>query len=102
MFTNMKQMIYHAITCENYLILPAVQDIVKEQNNTGVSTATISRKLKKISIFASITARFGLKVCRKLDLILTSVDGDKQTFTGAYMHGLYVDCEYEVVHTLVG
>ncbi|KII73444.1 hypothetical protein RF11_09434 [Thelohanellus kitauei] len=48
MFTNMEKTIYHAIACENSLILPEVQNIVREQNNTGVSAATISRKLRKI------------------------------------------------------
>ncbi|KII60631.1 hypothetical protein RF11_02142 [Thelohanellus kitauei] len=47
MFTNMEKTIYHAIACDNSLIFPEVQDMVREQNNTGVSKATISRKLRK-------------------------------------------------------
>ncbi|KII62341.1 hypothetical protein RF11_11669 [Thelohanellus kitauei] len=50
MFTNMEKTIYNAIACENSLILPEVQNIVREQNNTDVSTATISRILGKMKI----------------------------------------------------
>ncbi|KII68324.1 hypothetical protein RF11_06768 [Thelohanellus kitauei] len=47
-FTNMEQKIYHAIACENSLISLEIQDIVREKNNTGVSTATMSRKFRKM------------------------------------------------------